>query len=469
MTFKDQAIQNWQKFVFVGLFSAALFIQLDSALALRSLYADGSHILTQILSRENFWLLEPSRRTVQFILQAPTILSMWAGVESLDRLTVIYCLTLELIPLGLVALCYWILPSNRKILFVLPLSHYFAGTMGSSVVSIAEGPVATAYFWVLLLWILYSPNTKRRSVALASLAIPALFLHQVLAFLGPILAFAAYLRATDIPNRNAARVFYKALQCWFVAVTVAQICYIIWPRDLANRTGFLADLMSFRWLATSTAVNIPVALGLAAIITVAGILALPRARKAILLTFMVATGGVIVWTAADERLATPVLQFSARNHPAFISLPLSAVALLAYRYPGFIHRWATREIFCVLCGLAVGVLSWHYIVTKDWRIFAQTVRAHLDREHGLVPWDQFLSSLRPYKARLASRMLWAWTMPDMSILLSDKGKVQTIIANPTWGGWQPYDLTSPNPPNPVPASRFYDTTLFRSTAAAPST
>jgi hypothetical protein len=101
----------------LALFAAAVALAFYAALERRGLHADGAAYLMRLLEREAFDLPEPARRAVLVVLQAPTLAALRLGLVDLAGAGFVFCLTLELVPLALLALCYAALPPDRKHFF----------------------------------------------------------------------------------------------------------------------------------------------------------------------------------------------------------------------------------------------------------------------------------------------------------------------------------------------------------------
>ena len=102
-------------------FLSAMAVNVAASLELRGLYADGAHYLLEMIKKEGFSLIEPSRRTVQFLQQMPSVIGIASGIHDMGTLAVVYSLTMQLLPLALVSLCYLVLPKDRKVWFFFPL------------------------------------------------------------------------------------------------------------------------------------------------------------------------------------------------------------------------------------------------------------------------------------------------------------------------------------------------------------
>jgi hypothetical protein len=135
--------------LFVMLMAAAL-VEAYAGLELLGLRWDGGPFLRDMLSANSFVFYEQARETTQLILELPVVIGMRLGLTDLYWLCAIWSLTLQLAPLMLTAASYFVLPTRHKILFVLPVFHYFADASSVASAGLIEGPTAAAYFWIAL-------------------------------------------------------------------------------------------------------------------------------------------------------------------------------------------------------------------------------------------------------------------------------------------------------------------------------
>lgn len=450
-------------------FLATMAVNVAASLELRGLYADGGFYLLKMIKQEGFCLIEPSRRAVQFLQQLPSVIVIASGIHDVSTLAVVYSLSMQLLPLALVFSCYLVLPKDRKEWFFFPLLHYLAGSTGAAFPSIVEGPVATAYFWLMFYLILFRTE-KRSSLVLAALiALPMLYAHEVMIFLAPILALSAIWRASKVESR-LQRAGLLLLALWFAFVVAVQIGFVLNPRDPDNRASFIHDFLHLIWLVTAYGyMNVPVILGMLAIISMLLVWLIPRVGREsswikgcsllVTATFGLVCLMAVAGTLYFDRLFCPEMQFSARNHPAFVSVPLAVLALASLRWSRLQAVWDTVPNRVIVLFLAIGTLGWHVVATAYWTDYVTIYRDLLARHQGLVRYEDVVMSLAPDQRSLFKKMTWGWTNPTFSILLSPGGKVSTLIANSsTYAGWQPFD---PANLDSLPKSDWFDTSSYR--------
>jgi hypothetical protein len=435
-----------------GALLACGLVHLYAGAALRGLYADGAHSLVHILATERFYIIDVSRLTPQVLFQAPVVLATHLGVKSVSTFALIYSLSLNLIPWLLTAACYFTLPKDKKFLFVLPVLAYVAGVMSASFAPIAEASTAAPYFWLLLCSILFAPLERRGRFFLFVLSAPALLLHEAMVFLGPVLALASYIRGQQ--EGDAARKPLRILCAWFLLAAVVEAGFVSNPRDPSNREFFFRGFVRLHWLgAPEWGWNVPAILGVLAIVSVAAIYFVPSRSRLFVGSFAAVSAALVLAAFLFDGLMVPHLQFVARNHPTFVSFGLAAVLLAGYWKPRTIPRWATPASVTVLVILAAGSFSCHLVATRDWVMYTRVFRELVATNRGLIEWGALPTRLTFNDARLIHRMNWHFTMPDMSVVMSPRGRVQSMLANPPWSRWQPYD---PSVVATLPKSRFFD-------------
>jgi hypothetical protein len=142
-------------------------------------------------------------------------------------------------------------------------------------------------------------------------------------------------------------------------------------------------------------------------------------------------------------LIVPTTQWAARNNGALMSLPLAALLLFARVHKpvaAAITGTPTRGVIAIL-GLAVSV--WHVAATEQWSAFLAHFSNVLQSHHGIVAWDSVIGPPSLRQAKLAAKMWWDWTNPDLSLLALPRSCVNSVVANPTWYvGWDPYTLSN---------------------------
>lgn len=425
---------------------AAAAFGIVAAFELRPLFADGFYYLLRILHFGDI-MAAPARGTVELIRQWPLLAADALGMRDLDALAVIFGAAVQLAPLVLVALAWLPLPATRKWLFVFPLLHVAAGTMASSFVPITEGATAAAYFWLLLFCVIFAPLRGVAGLAVAVLAGGTILLHEAVSFLGPVLAFAALLRARDEASRGT-RIALAVMAAWFAAVAALHVYFVLYPSHPANRAAFFEGLLHHYWATGfEGSENLPALLGLGGLAGAAAIAALQAfpgetLKRAAGWAIVVALASVSAWeigkAIAGGRTIAANAQFAARNHALLLSLPLGGIAVLVARAVAP-RGAAVAQALAVGVVLTAGALAWHAAALRQWSDYVGVFRRVLAAHSGYVAFADAVAPLPPAERRLMLAFSHGWLEPSISIVLSPGGDVRTIIGVRAPAQWQAFD------------------------------
>ena len=436
------------------------------------LYADGAFIVVSLLSNESMMLQHPARLVSQFLQQAPTLLALHAGLDALPAMATIYGLTLHALPWIFSLTATFIVPVDRAGYRLFPWLGFFAGTLSAAFALVAEGPMTTGLFWVVLVMILFRARSRAGRIGLLVAAAPLMWMHEVLVFLAPMLALAAVLRAAD-ESSTASRLLFRALAVWFLAVAVYQLSYVVAPVSEANRGSFINSLLGFRWLISGSGVNFPLLLGMgmtaiagansAAVLVAKG---QPWHRSSLATTLAMSglTMAAVIAPLAGISAIEPRLQFDARNHPAFLSFALALLMLMLWRTKTDAARIITWARPVLLTMFLAGSLGWHAIAQHEWSHAISAWRDILQRSRGLVPWTDALATATPRQRELLWTYSWGWTNPAMSLLLAPRGQVQAVVKN--WADPAETFFFDAVASTTVPTSRWWDLSAFSAAARA---
>jgi hypothetical protein len=442
--------------------AASALVSIYAALELRPLFADGFHYFLRILERETFWLEAPARRTVELIRQLPVLAALKLGAGDTPALAVIFGLSIELLPLALVALCWPALPRGRKHFFAFPLLHYCAGTLGAAFSPIVEGPAAAAYFWLLLFLLLFRSPRGGGLVLMAILAAGTLLLHEGMVLLAPLLAAVALWRAWRGGGQRD-RIVFAGLALWFAVVIAVQVNFIADPSHPANRTLYVTALFSFWWLyGLGGSLNLPALFGIAGLVILLADCVLrfmrrgtapPRGFIWVHAAFGAAILAAVIDAIASDRIFAAQAQLNARNHPILISLPLAAIAFFIAAKPAAAALLPFRGAVIVSASLAAASIVWNIDAVRRWSDYVETFRAVLGQNRGLVAWEDVRAKLPPAQARLFEGFSHFWIEPTMSIVLAPGGRVATIVAPRRAARWYPFDARKPEE---LPRARLWN-------------
>lgn len=440
--------------------AASLLVGIYAAAELRPLFADGVYYLLRILEQDTI-KSGPARYTVDAVRQLPFLAFVRLGFTDLGILAVAFGLCIQLAPTLLIAASWLALPRGRKFLFVFPLLAAVAGQEASSFAAVAEGTAATGYFWILLFAVLFARLRPLPATLLTAMAAGCFALHEGVSFLGPILAAAAFWRAWSAPTR-AGKVFFAVLGAVFLAAAARQLHFVLDPTSLENRASFVTGLLRFRWLRNPGAdLNLPALAGALAIPLAFLLLAFAwwRAGRwqvfagwAALSAFAAIAGYAVVDALVEGRVFASGSQFAARNNSMLLSAPLAVAAFGFALMPRLARALALRQCLTLAAIVAATALSWHIGSIRVWSEYVEAFRELLVRHRGYVGFADAAASLSPRKSKVVRSYGHAWIEPSLSIILSPRGEIGTIVGRSWPQGWEPFD---PRKPEALPRSKYW--------------
>ena len=286
------------------------------------------------------------------------------------------------------------------------------------------------------LLIRFGPLKAWRLAAILLLAAGAVRLHEAMAFLGPIMAFACLQRCRAAQGR-AARMILCLAAVLIAAGCAVGIHDVLHPRIAANRASFVQDLVSLRWLLIGDGqINMMAATGLLAVFMLP-IAALPaRARGpamgAAAFLFMVLAILALVVPPC------PPAAFAARNNACLMTAPAMLLLLVLRQRTRILPAGAVLTATALTAMLGFAIAAGDGAATAGWLGYTQAMRTALASGRGVLPWRTALADLPPREAHAMSRYAWPWTTPLMSLWLAPGSRVATVIANPPGVAWQPF-------------------------------
>lgn len=462
----DGSIEPRVRLAAGAILPAALGVAVYAAAALRGLFADGAANLLGMM--ESGWFIagwDPPRWTTHVLQEFPAVLAMRWGIDDPEPLGILLGLGMSVVPIAFLVACYFLPPRGSRGFFLLPLFLYLAGSEAAGFAGIAEAPMATAYFWFLLFLILFRGGPVARAAAVLA-AIPALWLHEAFALLGPVLTAAAILcLRRDDSSTPVDRAVLGALALWFAAIALYDL-YVVYDRVpgarhsflLATLGGFLLDPDFEEW---TLRINVPALLGILAAAAIGLLWYRERNRlveRRALVAFGLVSAILVVGTLWHGALLSPAAQFAARSWGAVMSLPLGALCIGSLLRPRWRAVWERPSTVAVLGILAAAQLGWHIVATGFWSDYVRDFRAVLASHQGLVAWEDAVRALPPGERWVLRRMSWGWTNPAMSFVLAPHGRVASVVATPDESLYQPFN---PADPKDLPDGPRFDTTQYR--------
>jgi hypothetical protein len=418
----------------------------------RGFAADGSHYFLALLLRPPVYSPaavyspEVSRWAANLLTEWPMILAMRAGVTDHRALSWLFSFGLYYWSVAMMALSWWLLPRDRKPLFVLPLLTLVFGWMGMSYGVISQGQLAALWFWPTA-FALAGVGPRAGVVVALILAIPTILMHEALCLYGPILVTLAWLRARR-ERRTVIRGLWALIGLWLVAATALALYFTLVPLKPSDRAGFITGLTRLYFIGQSPGrFNPPVIVALvsaALMLTCCWAEGWARRFRALWLPAY----GVFLLVAALAPIVlpgwfAPQLQLDARSWVS--GVPLLLVAALIAHHVGLLPiRPTVRPLLALIVGLAAAAqITWQVTATMRWHAFVAEFRRELASNHGYIPYETAFAPGTPIGPAARSILASHWTFIDFSIAIAPHGRVATIIGNPLPKGSDPFDPTRP--------------------------
>ena len=377
------------------------------------------------------------------ISQGPVIAAMRLGVQTPHSVALVFSLVTNVLPGLIILLCLPALPAGQRHFFIFPAFVYFAGTLSAQFASVAEGLVATSYFWLLLCLIAFGRLTVLRLALVAVLAVGTMGLHEQMLLLGPILVVSCAMRWRD-EGRLLPRIVLPLAAVFILASTAIAAHYVAQPVSINERDSFIANFLALQWLyRPEVGYNLPCVLSILAVPCI--LLATVRPTWGLATTLIFAGLSIPLAVAAFwlDWLVVPNTQFAARYNGALISLPLAALFLYAQVHAPLATAMTSRPARGIVALLGLTVSLWHVAATEQWSAFLTHFSNVLQSRDGIIAWDAVVAPPGSRQAELAAKMVWPWTNPDLSLVALPRSCINSVIANPTWyDGWEPHTLSN---------------------------
>jgi len=457
----DRSIQHdaatvAMRILFIAFLAAYALHGLEVTISNRHLYGDASYYLVGMLSGGDVVRLYSdflrqfyySRFVAFWLTQGPTVVALHAGAATVAAASFIYGSTFYFWKLLSLAASYWLLPERDKSFIVFPILGIVAGTINSELYLVTEVHISTAFFWPLLIALVWLPVplTRLKTLALGAVIAATSFMYESMAllFLAPLGLLLWRLRRRGWDGTARARVWILATL--LIAGTVVNWVAILFPRDPLNKDAFLGGLSrllkdtleGFATIHAGPVVSITFFLVAAAVLVTGG-----RTRS------LIATLGAVCLASlpfVHFLIYRDFLYFrNSITDRGFSGLAvqfgLALLFLAAYRCRPFRKRIDTPWIAVLVGGLVVGQLSWHALATKAWIEASAALRQVLNTRTG----PQFCPTLsREYAAALTvglDRILCDWWVTPLSVLLAPDGQVRSLVLSAD--AFRPFDPLSP--------------------------
>ena len=409
----------------------------------RHLYGDGSWYLLRMLSENQVTMLNAgwhdffAGRFGSYAYQEfPTLLAVRLHVRNPQVLSLVYGATLfSFKPLSIL-LCYHFVRDKRLVIF--PLLTLFAVTMNSEVYMVTETHLMTALLWPALFGIIFCRELKSWDLAaMALVSAPLLLCYEVMAVYGLFLCAACVYRYFAIAESRREKWLNWMFFAWYTAAVVLAVLAIVFPRDLAQREGFLKSvLFVFR--------NNHIGARVSCIVLVIGglIVLIPeRYRKAINALTAVAilcSLAIPLYIIRYPQLTHFGTQILARTMNGIVPVVLVCAFVAIYVHLLRTGAMQFQRLFVIAAVLGMCQSGWSMIATTQWSDMLTVLRTELRTHRGPVPLEQTTLYQWTVDGQPMRTLHAEWPVMSLSILYSDRRTVQTIIVPPA-DGFRPFN------------------------------
>jgi hypothetical protein len=155
----------------------------------------------------------------------------------------------------------------------------------------------------------------------------------------------------------------------------------------------------------------------------------------------------VEWTFA------PHPQILARYHPVYVgtALGLAAIVLVQKNIPD--RYWLNPATLVIVAMLGIAQTVSDVVATGRWQAYINDLSTRLAQSHGLIAWEDALTTGDPSRDRDWKLLSADWVMPMMSIVFSKDGVVSSIVDLPKDMTFRPFD---PAKPETLPRFRGVD-------------
>ena len=471
---QTRAVASWHlggtfAIVLTAVATSAVYASIEC----RGLYQDGAYYLYRIAEREGFYLFDPARATVQAMRQAPVVLLTRFGHFSLVERAQAFSLAMLLIPVLMCALCWFIVPVGRKAWTLFPVLHLLIGVSSTSFNAVGEATIATSYFWLLLLLLIFRSRHVLSQVLFLLLCIPAMFLHEGAFLLTLVLLFACAMRVRYAQGFQE-HVFLLFSAGLLVAIFIYELGWVIEPRIPGGRETEFRALYRLEFLVSEGRVNLPVVTGTLAFCALAVIViaqmkvpAFARAWSEFVgMAFVLFALSAVAIAWLIEPSFAPRAQVLARYHPVYVSTVLGVAAVTLARR-GVLERLPLK-VCCLLIviPLCCAQIAADVVATGRWRSYLIDLQSRLATQSGLISWQSTLTTGDARRDLDWELMNADWVIPMMSIIFARAGIVRAMIDLPPEMTFRPLD---PKKPGALPRLRGIDYGPYRRALASQPT
>lgn len=438
-------------FSFALLFGAVQAIY--ASVAARDLNADGSYYLLQALSHGGLSLIEPARKTVQFLQQSLSYAGYLLGVRDVSTYGMLLTLGVQGWPLALTAAAWFVLPRSEKGWILGPLLNLAVFIPVTNFFGIGEGIIASSLMWLLYFVVEFRMQKWPTALCGCVLGAGCIYLHEA-AF--PFMAGIALLAAARARAAGGSRRAYLYVLAIVAGIAALHLSYLVaFPRDPINRGAFLHGLTTEFLIDVSpdgTGVNL---LAIAAIVAVMCLLGVhfPRRRSqderqrqgAVICALGLTLYAVItvLFVVRPEQTMIPHAYFAARGLPIVATTAMTAVTHLSLRAGSTPQRFTPAPVKFLILGAILMQFVVQTIMTSHWNSYRRDLAGLVASHSGIIDWQSASSVLDPDHTPFRRHLVRAWSIQPLSILLAPEGHVRSLVDVRRDISWRAYDPGDP--------------------------
>jgi len=380
--------------------------------------ADGVGYFQNLIDAKQFLTFAWSRNHAIYLSQWPLVLGLKLGVTDLTTLKFLFGAGLYFPFIASFALCATFLHGRSPALLLLPIFSLLSITLLGDGIMTGEHHVLTAIVWPII-FILTSTRELKTAATISLFVLLALHSRTYESTVATGLLFSVICLIRILAHtEKKQRIINGVAMLLSLSSVVVAILATVFPRDPNNRSGFMNAILeslanpSF-WIAV--VFILPCLIG-------------PLTKKTQLLKWGLICSllltGIYVSTGHQHYLP---LSFSSRALTLFyLPLLLLAAPLLQLRKKAINKtEWSYLLFFTLLCAGS------HLCLSRHWVDFRSTFKTELAQHQGYTPIENTLV--------YQHSQMWGWTNPLLSYIWTDQSSVRTIILNPNYSTWQPFE------------------------------
>lgn len=395
----------------------------------RALFSDGTYAFYHTIYDERFQFYETGRMFIHALDLFP--LTFWVQVglplANFSMASYFFSFGFYWVFVVSLAVCYVVLPKDKKYLFFFPLAQWLFGIL----VGIGQPTTCmldfVSYFWAVLFVLLYAPLSSwwSRTVFLI-FSIPLMLSHEFIGVLGLVLAGFAYLRW--LKEEKGLRAILTVFIIWCLLCSILGVYFFVFPTNVGHRDYFMWSMlvMKFLFLGYSLEFSYFALISISVVTTILSWSLLARHR---FFKFTLALSSIIAFLTSlvfvsklfdYEKILYRELPYDGR-----VWVSLSVPILLA----GFWfsrHRHPPRIIWYLSSLTAFVLVVGHSISNTYFSLYLDQVRQALSSCRGEIE----LHSQPPKLQNPELLTFWRnWTTIEASAIVAPGFKVRALFTN----------------------------------------